>query len=1077
MMMTGTVQRITRRQALACLLLASAWVCVPGPVVAGTAPTVELTQQERDWIKAHPRIVFGVDRDWTPLILQNPDGSFSGVDGDTVARLNALLGTHIVFELAAWSELVDRLKDRRIDGLSSSVVHDERREFANFTDVYSSFQKFIYVKTDVAARIRSTDDLAGKRLAFQTGHLYDQKALASYPGVTAISKPAFKQKYEAVLSGEVDGFIGDFATEYRLKKGAIPYFTPVLALPGDIQEVFSIRKDWPELVDILNKGLKAIPEEERLQIKQRYVDNKALNAGEAPVLTAAEKAWLAQQHTVRVRISDWPPYMIRTPLPSGMSVDYLDAIARRFGFRVEYQLPPVAWSAALQDVMGPHQHFDLLPTMNRTPERAKQFALTQDYLSMPWAILTRKDSPFIGSLDDLKGKTVAVEKDFVITDKLRLDYPGIQLLVIVGSENALRAVSEGRADAYVGNLIYANYVLRQRAIHNLIVAAPTPYGNHTQAMAVRKDWPELASLIDKGFAAMTLEERNTISARWGNLQGIEPADYTLVWQVAGVGGLILLASLYWNRRLAREIAKRQQAAQYARSLLEASLDPLVTISADGKITDVNEASIQATGVSRGELIGTDFSDYFTEPERARAGYEKVFSEGFVRDYPLAIRHRSGNITDVLYNATVYRDSAGQVLGVFAAARDITEQRRLQEALKTRHTELEAAKDRAEDANRAKSVFLANMSHELRTPINGIMGMTDLALRRATDPKQQGFLERVQQASRHLLAIINDILDISRIEADRLRLEPRDFNLADLSREITGLMDAEAHTKGLLLRAEIEPRLGAMTLHGDPVRLRQILLNLTGNALKFTPSGHVTLQARVMEEDETRVQVRFEVHDTGVGISSEDQKRLFLPFQQVDGTMTRSFGGTGLGLAISKRLVDVMGGHMGLDSQPGVGSTFWFTVQLSKKEEIPMEPTVPQDESAADRLKRRFAGARILLVEDEPINQEVARFLLEEAGLAVDVADDGIQAVAKAGQTRYALILMDMQMPEMDGLDATRAIRALPGWGDTPIVAMTANVFDENRQRCLEAGMTDFMAKPVSPDVLYETVLRGLGQRR
>ena len=208
-----------------------------------------------------------------PLILQNPDGSYAGVDGDTVARLNALLGTHIVFELGEWSELVDKLKDRRIDGLSSSVVHEERRGFASFTDVYSSFQKFIYVKNEAAAQIRSTDDLAGKRLAFQTGHLYDQKALASFPGVTPIPKPEFKQKYEAVLSGEADGFIGDFATEYRLRKGAISYFKPVLALKGDIQEVFSIRKDWPELVSILNKGLKAIPEDERLRIKQRYVSD------------------------------------------------------------------------------------------------------------------------------------------------------------------------------------------------------------------------------------------------------------------------------------------------------------------------------------------------------------------------------------------------------------------------------------------------------------------------------------------------------------------------------------------------------------------------------------------------------------------------------------------------------------------------------------------------------------------------------------------------------------------------------------------------------------------------------------
>jgi len=388
--------------------------------------------------------------------------------------------------------------------------------------------------------------------------------------------------------------------------------------------------------------------------------------------------------------------------------------------------------------------------------------------------------------------------------------------------------------------------------------------------------------------------------------------------------------------------------------------------------------------------------------------------------------------------------------------------------------LEAARDAAEAASRAKSTFLANMSHELRTPMNGIMGMVDLVLRHTTDAKQQAQLHSAKHASQHLLAVINDILDISKIEAERLMLEQVEFKLGEVLENLISLIGQKLSDKGLKLFIDLPAGLPGMTLSGDPTRLGQILLNLAGNALKFTATGSITLRAKLLEDQPTAVLLRIDVVDTGIGISVDDQKRLFTAFEQADGSMTRKYGGTGLGLAISKRLAHMMGGEIGVESQPGSGSTFWFTARLGKVAASAVSPAPTfSGQSADERLLDEYAGTRVLLAEDEPINQEVSRGLLEDAGLLVDLAEDGQQALALARQNRYALILMDMQMPVMNGVAATQAIRADSLNQTTPILAMTANAFDEDRQVCLDAGMNDHIGKPVDPAVLYETLLNWL----
>ena len=584
---------------------------------------------------------------------------------------------------------------------------------------------------------------------------------------------------------------------------------------------------------------------------------------------------------------------------------------------------------------------------------------------------------------------------------------------------------------------------------------------------------ELATVITPGFEALVFKASRGIEdiyeLTYIRKDGSRFPAVVSVTALRDAQDLIIGYLLIGTDNTARKVVEEEQKKSdqrlrdqqfYTRSLIESNIDALMTTDPSGIITDVNKQMEALTGSTRDELIGAPFKDCFTEPDRAEAGIKLVLSEKSVTDYELTARARDGKQTVVSYNATTFYDRNRTLQGVFAAARDVTEQKRVE-------LELNEARAVAESASQTKSDFLASMSHEIRTPMNAIMGIADLLAQTQLSATQDKYVQIFRRAGENLLNLINDILDLSKVEASQLELERTGFSLKEQTEIAIEMVTARAQEKGLTLSCDIAADVPDNVI-GDPTRLRQVLMNLLGNAIKFTASGTVSLRVANAGDPSSPTSLRFSVQDTGIGIPDEKQARVFERFTQADSSTTRRFGGSGLGLTISKRLVELMGGRIWVDSKVAMGSTFSFALPLEVETNSPRTDAVT--EGASSELP--LAPLRILLTEDSPDNCTITLAYLEGTPYTVEVAENGALACEMFRAAKYDLVLMDRQMPIMDGLEATRIIRAwedLNGRNPTPIIALTASALKGDREMCLAAGCTAFLTKPIRQAVLLQAI--------
>lgn len=556
----------------------------------------------------------------------------------------------------------------------------------------------------------------------------------------------------------------------------------------------------------------------------------------------------------------------------------------------------------------------------------------------------------------------------------------------------------------------------------------------------------------------------------------------------------------------QESERRQKDSELQRLgfALEQSQDAIMITGVGGEIEYVNEAYLQSTGHSHEEVIGQNpRSHRFGQtPDPVIEDMLKTIAQGLPWRGELSSLRQDGSEYVEFARVAPVKDEQGRLTHFVTLLEDITEKKRLADELQhhrhhleelveqrtdelmKQHERAEAARrelQAAEAASRAKTAFLANMSHEIRTPMNAILGFTHLLLQDELKPRHRDRLQKIDAAAGHLLSTINDILDLTKIEAGKMELKVSDFSLRDMVGQVLELLRDDIEGRGLSVTYEQDKV--PDRLRGDETRLRQGLLNYVSNSVKFTREGSIRIRAQLLKRRKDRHLVQFEVEDTGIGIEPERVNSLFNAFEQGDSSNTKRYGGTGLGLAITRHIADMMGGNVGATSRPGEGSTFWFTAWLeAPAETMPEAEATPPEPKISTDIDQAHKGKIVLVVEDNRINREVARALLRRAGLSVDTAGNGVEAVEAVKRKAYDLVLMDVQMPEMDGLEATQKIRELADGefaahaAGLPVLAMTAATFEDDREKCLRAGMNDFVAKPVNPARLFATMNRWFDSR-